>query len=113
MLTIAVGGKARMHVEGGIAARDDIKDASPCDRPQHLSDDVGDQIGRRKPAAGPQTDRNCWIEVTPGHMADRITPAVQDYLKAIHSLGGASAMVTPPRSIGSIFRRSRETPRND
>ncbi len=28
-------------------------------------------------------------------MTDSITPAVQDYLKAIHSLGGAEHMVTP------------------
>lgn len=28
-------------------------------------------------------------------MADPITPAVQDYLKAIHSLGGADQMVSP------------------
>ncbi len=28
-------------------------------------------------------------------MSDAITPAVQDYLKAIHSLGGAEKMVTP------------------
>jgi DtxR family transcriptional regulator, Mn-dependent transcriptional regulator len=28
-------------------------------------------------------------------MADNITPAVQDYLKAIHSLGGAEQMVSP------------------
>jgi DtxR family Mn-dependent transcriptional regulator len=28
-------------------------------------------------------------------MADTITPAVQDYLKAIHSLGGAEQMVSP------------------
>jgi DtxR family Mn-dependent transcriptional regulator len=28
-------------------------------------------------------------------MADTITPAVQDYLKAIHSLGGADKMVSP------------------
>jgi DtxR family Mn-dependent transcriptional regulator len=28
-------------------------------------------------------------------MSDAITPAVQDYLKAIHSLGGAEQMVTP------------------
>src|SRR6266480_2553953 len=28
-------------------------------------------------------------------MTDPITPAVQDYLKAIHSLGGADKMVTP------------------
>ena len=28
-------------------------------------------------------------------MAERITPAVQDYLKAIHSLGGADKMVSP------------------
>ena len=28
-------------------------------------------------------------------MADTITPAVQDYLKAIHSLGGADQMVSP------------------
>lgn len=28
-------------------------------------------------------------------MPDRITPAVQDYLKAIHSLGGAEHMVSP------------------
>src|SRR5947207_14709326 len=29
------------------------------------------------------------------HMTDHITPAVQDYLKAIHSLGGAEKMVSP------------------
>ncbi len=28
-------------------------------------------------------------------MADNVTPAVQDYLKAIHSLGGAEGMVSP------------------
>jgi DtxR family Mn-dependent transcriptional regulator len=28
-------------------------------------------------------------------MTDQITPAVQDYLKAIHSLGGAEQLVTP------------------
>ena len=28
-------------------------------------------------------------------MTEQITPAVQDYLKAIHSLGGAEALVTP------------------
>ena len=28
-------------------------------------------------------------------MTDPITPAVQDYLKAIHSLGGAEKLVTP------------------
>ena len=28
-------------------------------------------------------------------MADRITPAIQDYLKAIHSLGGAEQVVSP------------------
>ena len=28
-------------------------------------------------------------------MSDRVTPAVQDYLKAIHSLGGAEHMVSP------------------
>ena len=28
-------------------------------------------------------------------MADPITPAVQDYLKAIHSLGGAEHLVSP------------------
>src|SRR3954453_14977585 len=28
-------------------------------------------------------------------MAKRVTPAVQDYLKAIHSLGGAEQMVSP------------------
>src|SRR5262245_53182204 len=28
-------------------------------------------------------------------MADQITPAVQDYLKAIHSLGGADGRVSP------------------
>ena len=28
-------------------------------------------------------------------MADNVTPAVQDYLKAIHSLGGSESMVSP------------------
>src|SRR4051794_298205 len=28
-------------------------------------------------------------------MADRITPAIQDYLKTIHSLGGAEQVVSP------------------
>ena len=28
-------------------------------------------------------------------MTDQISPAVQDYLKAIHSLGGAEHLVTP------------------
>ena len=28
-------------------------------------------------------------------MTDQITPAVQDYLKAIHSLGGAEQLVSP------------------
>ncbi len=28
-------------------------------------------------------------------MADQITPAIQDYLKTIHSLGGAEHVVSP------------------
>ena len=35
-------------------------------------------------------------------MADRITPAIQDYLKVIHSLGGAEHAVSPA-DIGDVY----------
>ena len=34
----------------------------------------------------------------PTVMSEQITPAVQDYLKAIHSLGGVDHMVSPVES---------------
>jgi DtxR family Mn-dependent transcriptional regulator len=39
-------------------------------------------------------------------MADQLTPAVQDYLKAIHSLGGADSMVTPVEIAGRVQVRA-------
>ncbi len=35
------------------------------------------------------------MEKEPKEMTEQLTPAVQDYLKAIHSLGGAERMVSP------------------
>jgi len=39
--------------------------------------------------------------------ADRLTPAVQDYLKAIHSLGGADRLVSPLEIAARLQVRAR------
>ena len=43
-------------------------------------------------------------------MADHLTPAVQDYLKAIHRLGGAEAVVSPVDIAERLDVRYRQSP---
>ena len=72
MLAVAVRREALGEVEAGRAAGDEIQHAGADDRADHLRDDVGDDVLRRKAPAGAKSDRHRGIEMAAGDVTDRI-----------------------------------------
>ena len=65
-------GREAPDLEAGLATRDQVEHAAGRDPAQHLGHDVGQQVLRPEPAAGPQADRHGGIEVAARDVADRV-----------------------------------------
>src|SRR3954451_20929022 len=72
MLAIAVRGKAGGEVETRFAAGDDIQHQGRRDGAGELGEDVGQQLPGWGAASGKQADRDGWVEMAAGNVADRI-----------------------------------------
>ena len=64
VLAVTVRGKTTREIEPGLAAGDQVKDGGGNDRGDDLGDPIWDDVGGRKSATGPQTDRNRRVEMT-------------------------------------------------
>src|SRR5260221_9394711 len=73
MLRESVRCEAGTQIEAGVPAGDHIEDAGSGYAPQHLNDDIGNQILRRKSAAEAEAYGYRGIEVTAGDVTDRVS----------------------------------------
>ncbi|MNZ56926.1 hypothetical protein D3C78_748860 [compost metagenome] len=70
MLGIAVGRQPCRQLETGLAAGNEVDHRRTENCPDHLGDDVGQQVLERKPPTHHQPDRHRGVEVASGNMAD-------------------------------------------
>src|SRR5438445_9993960 len=73
MVAKPIGGEAAFNqVEVGLAAGNEIDDTRPNDRPDHLGDDVREQIRGWKTFPDIQANGDRGVQVTAGNMANSI-----------------------------------------
>src|SRR5262245_17126397 len=73
MLTIPIGAQGVFgQEEAGLAAGNIVKDPRRNNRPDHLGDDVWDQIRGGKTSPDVQTNGDRWVQVTAGNMTNGI-----------------------------------------
>ena len=71
----SIGGQriAASELEPFASAGDREHEAACHDRPQHLGNDIGHQVGARETATGPETEAHGRIDVTTGNPADGVS----------------------------------------
>src|SRR4030042_2889541 len=72
MVPVAIGSKSGAQVESRFSTGDEVQDEGARDGPQHLGDDIRNQVGSPETTAGPETDGDRGVEMATGDMANGI-----------------------------------------